>query len=121
MCFVSSEDQQMTWQARKSHPPKYKSSHRFLGQLIRQLLIRPGLVLHFLGLLVVVDGQLLQGLQNFLHFIFGCLIFNLQTCQLLLDLLIVSSCGSQKLGRKEGTELVDLLCNARCAIQTKVI
>lgn len=45
------------------------ATYHFLGQLIHQQLVLLALLLHLLGLLVVVDCQLLQGLQHFLHLI----------------------------------------------------
>lgn len=82
-------------------------SYTFLCQLIRQLLVSPGFVLHFLGFLVIIDGQLFQGLQHLLHFILGRLILDLQPGQLLLDLLVIPPRRGQKLGRNITAALSD--------------
>lgn len=64
-------------------------THRFVGQLLVQLLVAVVLVLHFLALVVIVDGELLQGLQHLLHLLFGGIAVPLQPGQLLLQTLII--------------------------------
>lgn len=59
-------------------------------QLLSQLQVGLVALLHLLALLVVVDGQLLQGLQHLLHLLLGQLVLRLQAAQLLLDLLVVA-------------------------------
>lgn len=82
-------------------------SYTFLCQLICQLLVGPCFVLHFLGFLVIIDSQLFQGLEHLLHLILGRLILNLESSQLLLDLLIIPPRGGQKLGRNITAALSD--------------
>lgn len=73
-------------------------THRFVGQLLVQLLVAVVLVLHFLALVVIVDGKLLQGLQHLLHLLFGSITVPLQPGQLLLQTLILLTAGQQQLG-----------------------
>lgn len=87
--------------APSGHSP---ATHHLLGQLVHQQLVLLALLLHLLGLLVIVDGQLLQSLKNFLHLILGGIILGLQVAQLPLDLLIVSPSRHQQLGRGRARE-----------------
>ena len=72
-------------------------THRLVLQLLGQLQVGLLSLLHFLALLVVVDGQLLQGLQHLFHLLLGQLILRLQAAQLLLDLLMVAPGRRQQL------------------------
>ena len=59
----------------KAPPPSWEAgcpglaAHHLLRQLIHQKLVLLALLLHLLGLLVIVHGQLLQSLQHFLHLV----------------------------------------------------
>uniref|UniRef100_A0A672IBL8 Secreted protein n=1 Tax=Salarias fasciatus TaxID=181472 RepID=A0A672IBL8_SALFA len=64
-------------------------SHRFVCQLLVQLQVAAVLVLHLLALVVVVDGQLLQRLQDLLHLVFSQVAVLLEAGQLVLQPLVV--------------------------------
>lgn len=76
-------------------------SHRFLVKLLTDGLKLLGLILHLLALLIIVDSELLQSLQNFLHLVFGGLVLCLQAVQFCLQVLMVTARGSQKLQVEE--------------------
>lgn len=62
-------------------------------ELLIELLIAVVLVLHLLAFVVIVDGELLQRLQNFLHLLFGGVIVPLQSQEFLLQTLVVLPVG----------------------------
>lgn len=77
--------------------PSSTVTHHFLGQLISQELILDAFLLHLLALLVIVDGQLLQSLQHFLHLSFGTVTLHLQPAEFSLDLVPISPGRGQQL------------------------
>lgn len=83
-------------------------AHRFLVELLADGLKLLGLVFHFLALLVVIHSQLLQSLEDLLHFILGGLVLRLQTVQLCLEVLVIAARGRQELEtfRKSGMQLL---------------
>lgn len=86
------------------------SAHRFLVELLADGLKLLRLVLHFLALLVIVYGQLLQSLEHLLHLVLGGLVLSLQAVQLGLEVLVVTARGGEKLQR-EKVSLCLLLTN----------
>src|SRR4029434_7864746 len=55
-------------QSSPSFPPlTHTHTHSFLGELLTELLVAAAPLLRLLALLVVVDGQLLQRLQDRVH------------------------------------------------------
>lgn len=50
------------------------ATYHLLGQLVHQQLVLLALLFHLLRLLVVVDCQLLQGLQDFLHLVLSSIV-----------------------------------------------
>lgn len=94
-------------------PGHLPAAYHFLGQLVHQQLILLALLFHLLGLLVVVDRQLLQGLQHFLHFVLCSIVLGLQVAQLLLHLLIVSPSGHEQL-RERGRAFETTRTHAVC-------
>ena len=77
-------------------------TYRFLAKLLTDGFKLLGLILHLLALLVIVDSQLLQGLQHLLHLLLRGLILCLQAVQLSLEVLMITTGGSQEL-REGGT------------------
>lgn len=88
------------------------SAHRFLVELLADGLKLLRLILHFLALLVVVYGQLLQSLEHLLHLVLGGLVLSLQAVQLGLEVLVITARGGEKLQEAEKKVLCLLLLNA---------
>ena len=59
--------------------------HKFLGERLKLLV----LVVNLLRLLVVVDGQLLESLEDLLHLLLSALVLLLDPVHLLLEQLVV--------------------------------
>lgn len=70
--------------------PEGSPTHHFLCKFFRQELVLHALLLHLQALLVVVDCQLLQGLQDLLHLRLSRFILRLQPPQFRLHLLAVA-------------------------------
>lgn len=66
-------------------------THHFLRQLFSQQFILNALLLHLQALLVIVERQLLQGLENFLHLSLGRVVLGLQPAELRLHPLAVTA------------------------------
>lgn len=77
--------------------PIGSQTHHFLSKLFSQQLVLHTLLLHLQTLLVVVDRQLLQGLEDFLYLGLSRFILCLQSAELRLHLLTVTPGWCQKL------------------------
>lgn len=64
--------------------------YRFFVQFFAESFKLSGFVLHLLAFLVIVDSQLLQGLQNLLHLLLGRFILSQQAVQLGLQHVVVT-------------------------------
>lgn len=80
-------------------------THHFLRQLFSQQLVLDALLLHLQTLLVIVERQLLQGLQNFLHLGLGWIVLGLQPAELRLHPLAVTPRWGQQLREVENSRI----------------
>ena len=74
-----------------------KLPHLFVSEFLSESLVLLTLALHLLALLVIVECQLLQCLQHFLHLILGRVILSLDPRHLCLQHLVVTPGGSNEL------------------------
>lgn len=80
-------------------------THHFLSKLFSQQLVLDALLLHLQALLVIVERQLLQGLENFLHLGLGRIVLGLQPAELRLHPLAVTAGWGQELRDAENSRI----------------
>lgn len=80
-------------------------THHFLSKLFSQQLVLDALLLHLQALLVIVERQLLQGLENFLHLGLGRVVLGLQRAELRLHPLAVTAGWGQELREAENSRI----------------